>query len=145
MPTIASTAHQPPFIEGWLTLSWAFHTYFLICSHKRLKGRLLKCILNEVKDYYLDLLSGSKAFPITHFFLEKGKNWFNFSDKCADSETFRHSASISSLQRDWLKNSWVTGTMEQAFWVQIRKGSLQLSIILEIKTDSSDTTEMTKQ
>ena len=86
-----------------------------------------------------------KGFSYYTFFLEKGKNWFNFSDKCADSETFRHSASISSLQRDWLKNSWVTGTTEQAFWVQIRKGSLQLSTILEIKTDSSDTTEMTKQ
>lgn len=85
------------------------------------------------------------GFSYNTFFSEKGKNWFSFSDKCADSETFCHSASISSLQRDRLKNSWVIRTIEQAFWAQIRKGSLQLSIMLEIRTDSSDTTEMTKQ
>ena len=59
---------------GWFTLCWAFHTYFLICPHKRSKGKRLKCILDEVRDYYLDLLSGTKAFPITHSFWRNGRS-----------------------------------------------------------------------
>lgn len=72
MPTMASTTHQPPFIESTHTLLGISHLFSHLASQE-IERKATEVHFKWGKGLLPRLLSGSKAFPITHSFGEKGR------------------------------------------------------------------------